>query len=178
MRYYFQIMMIAAGCLLGWTTQAQNYSGCPEGDEYIEAVYAEMEKEVLALVNEEREKRGLNALEWDENLAYGARYHAGDMATENYFDHNTNDRKGRRLIKQCSTFERIGKFDTPEVWGFAENIAAGSPTAKATMNQWMTSSGHKENILDKDATHLGVGVMYYRDSEYGYYWVQCIGKQR
>ena len=63
----------------------------------------------------------------------------------------------------CFTaFDDVG-FDWVAACG--ENIAMGSTTPEGTMNQWMNSSGHKANILDKRFTQLGVGVE-------GIYWVQ------
>ncbi|HZK13036.1 MAG TPA: CAP domain-containing protein [Desulfobaccales bacterium] len=52
------------------------------------------------------------------------------------------------------------------MYGWAENIWEGSnlpaadseALARTIMNSWMSSSGHRENILSPDYTHLGVGV--------------------
>ena len=48
-----------------------------------------------------------------------------------------------------------------------ENIAQGQTTAKAVVNAWMNSEGHRANILNKNYTHIGVG--YVKD---GNYWTQ------
>lgn len=42
----------------------------------------------------------------------------------------------------------------------AENVAINQSSATAVMNDWMNSSGHKENILSKKATTIGVGCFY------------------
>ena len=39
------------------------------------------------------------------------------------------------------------------------------------MEQWMNSTGHRENILNKDFTHIGVAYVK-SSSGYGHYWVQ------
>ena len=54
----------------------------------------------------------------------------------------------------------------------AENIAINQSSATAVMNDWMNSSGHKENILSKKATTIGVGCFYINGI---YTWVQCFG---
>jgi hypothetical protein len=44
-------------------------------------------------------------------LCTTARYHAKDMAEEDYFEHNSFDRKKNgKLVKSCGTFERIEAF--------------------------------------------------------------------
>ena len=53
-----------------------------------------------------------------------------------------------------------------------ENIAAGSSTPEAVVNQWMSSPGHRENILNGKYRYLGVGYAYDGNSEYAHYWVQ------
>jgi uncharacterized protein YkwD len=39
----------------------------------------------------------------------------------------------------------------------AENIAYGSDTASGTFRQWMTSPGHRANILDRSTDLCGFG---------------------
>jgi len=146
---------------------------CPTGEERVAVVNSTFEKEVLLLTNKERKKKGLKPLEWDETLAYSARYHAKDMAIDNYFDHDSFDRKGKRLVKVCGIFERIESFiNYPYL---AENISAGRLTPEEVVKAWMKSTGHRKNILNKNMTRLGVGYYYKEDAEYGHYWVQNFG---
>ncbi|SFL83341.1 Cysteine-rich secretory protein family protein [Gracilibacillus orientalis] len=49
----------------------------------------------------------------------------------------------------------------------AENIAQGQETSYQVVQVWMNSSGHRENILSENYTHIGVG--YVRS---GNYWTQ------
>lgn len=146
---------------------------CPTGEERVAVVNSTFEKEVLLLTNQERKKRGLKPLEWDETLAYSARYHAKDMAIDNYFDHDSYDRKGKRKVKVCGIFERIESFiNYPYL---AENISAGRLTPEEVVKAWMKSTGHRKNILNKNMTRLGVGYYIKEDAEYGHYWVQNFG---
>ena len=48
-----------------------------------------------------------------------------------------------------------------------ENIAYGQRTPQAVVNTWMSSSGHRANILNASYTQIGVG--YVAD---GNYWTQ------
>lgn len=146
---------------------------CASGEERVQLLNSDFEKRVLKLTNKERSKRGLKKLKWDETLAYAARYHAKDMAVDNYFDHDSYDRKGQRLIRSCSIFERIEAFiNYPYL---AENISAGRSTPEDVVEAWMKSKGHRKNILNKNMTKLGVGYYFIQDAEYGHYWVQNFG---
>ena len=142
---------------------AKAFKGCATGKENIPAENEAFEKKVMEIVNAERKKVGKPAMTWDANLARAARYHAADMATEGYFEHDSFDVEKGVEKKVCSTFERIGKFGK----GYAENIAAGSSSPEGAMEQWMNSPGHKRNILS-DNTTIGVGY-------YGGHWVQVFG---
>ncbi|OJJ14314.1 hypothetical protein BKI52_43325 [marine bacterium AO1-C] len=153
-------------------TQAQPFRGCASGSERVPAVNAAFEKEILRLVNIERKKRGLRSLTWNEKMARAARYHAADMAHDDYFNHASFDKGGKQV---CATFARIRKFGS----GSAENIAAGGSTPAGTMRQWMNSPGHKKNILSVGAKSLGVG--YYSKTglrnKWRHYWVQNFSRE-
>ena len=48
-----------------------------------------------------------------------------------------------------------------------ENIARGYQTPVAVVNAWMSSPGHRANILNSTYTHIGVGYV-----SSGSYWTQ------
>ncbi len=54
-----------------------------------------------------------------------------------------------------------------------ENIAFGQTSPEAVMKSWMSSPGHRANILKEDFTNIGVGC--YLSENGGYYWVQLFG---
>lgn len=71
--------------------------------------------------------------------------------------------------------ERVDRVEYSwSTWG--ENIAAGSPDAHGTMQQWMNSDGHCARIMKPDYTELGVG--YYPGGEFGHVWTQVFGTPR
>lgn len=124
---------------------------------------ASVEQEVVRLVNVEREKVGLSALEIDWELARVAEHKSKDMHDKNYFSHTS------------PTFG--SPFDMMKSYGIqykaaGENIAKGQKSAAEVVNAWMNSEGHKANILSKDFTHIGVG--YVAD---GHYWTQMFIKK-
>lgn len=111
----------------------------------------QIEEEVIALVNEERARRGLPALTYNSALANVARTKSEDMAANNYFSH-TSPTYG-------TPFEMLETFNIPFT-AAGENIARGQTTAQEVMNAWMNSSGHAANILNSAFTEIGVGYVY------------------
>jgi uncharacterized protein YkwD len=158
--------------------QAQDFKGAPTGEERIASSNEKFETEVLVLVNKIRKRRGLSQLKSHKALTNAARYHAMDMGTESYFDHNSMDvDKNGRKRQVAETFERIRKFtDGTNVFGCGENISAGQPTPKDVVDTWMKSKGHRKNIIKKNISYMGVGYAKVANSDYGHYWVQVFGQ--
>jgi uncharacterized protein YkwD len=63
---------------------------------------------------------------------------------------------------------RMAKFREQQTYA-AENIAYGQKTPAEVMKGWMNSSGHRANILSKNAQYIGIGVQYKNGV---YYWTQ------
>lgn len=116
--------------------------------------------QVIVLVNEERRTQGLSPLRFDPSLARAAEDHARDMFENGYFDHVSRD--GRDFADRC---EQAGYA------GFAtgENIAKGQRSPEDVMDSWMSSSGHRSNILSANSNEIGVGVVER-------HWVQNFGR--
>ena len=148
------------------------FNGMPTGNEIIHSADINGEQELLGYINAERKKKGMVPLVWDEDLAKASRYHSYDLATQNYFNHSTYDRKNGKLVKVGGTFDRIKKFYSKSFVN-SENIAAGNSTAKATYMQWFNSKGHYENMFNPSSTKIGIGVFYVEDSPFGHYWSMC-----
>lgn len=123
---------------------------------------SDFEKQVLALVNQERRAAGLSPLTWNSALADVARAHSKDMSVRNFMSHTNPD--------GLSPFDRI-KNAGISYRRAAENIAAGQPTPESVMQGWMNSEGHRNNILNPDLKEIGVG--YFKGTtEYKHYWTQ------
>jgi uncharacterized protein YkwD len=148
------------------------FFGKPTGTEKIEPYSISAEKELIKIINEARVSKGLKPLVYDENLANAARYHAYDMASQAYFEHDSHDRVNDKLQKVAGTFDRIKTFYT-ESFVNSENIAAGSATAQGTYKQWYNSPGHNKNMFNAKSKKVGIGLVYLPNSMYGYYWVFC-----
>lgn len=128
-------------------------------------------EQVLYLVNVERLKAGCAIVTFDPRLSAAARSHSDDMAVNNFFSH------------QGSNGSQV--WDRAEAEGYqwrtiGENIAAGQTSPDQVMAAWMSSSGHRANILDCDYTHMGLGYVYQADDQplpgrsfpFFHYWTQ------
>lgn len=112
--------------------------------------------QVLELVNQERANAGLNELYMDESLLESAMLRAAEVAV--YYSHT------RPNGTKCYTANELM---------FAENIAAGTFFGpEHVMSAWMSSSGHRANILG-DYTSIGIGCVWVNGNSC---WVQCFGK--
>lgn len=56
-----------------------------------------------------------------------------------------------------------------------ENIAYGATHSVDVMKQWMRSSGHKRNVMNKSFTHIGCGFAISKKGTP--YWCVCFGKK-
>ena len=119
------------------------------------------EQKVVELVNIERQKNGLSALTLDTKVSNVARTKSKDMATNNYFAHQSPT--------YGSAGDMLKQFGIQwSAWG--ENIASGQRTPEAVVTAWMNSSGHRANILSSNFSKIGVG--YTTNSSGTPYWTQ------
>ncbi len=116
--------------------------------------------EVLRLVNAERANEGLSPLVLDSSLSKAARVRAEEQVE--LFGHT------RPNGESCfSIFKEYGiKYSTA-----GENAAAGYSAPEDVVKAWMSSDGHRANILKPCFEKLGVGFVY-SEGSYGAYWVQ------
>jgi Cysteine-rich secretory protein family/K319L-like, PKD domain/Divergent InlB B-repeat domain len=131
-------------------------------------IYADFENDVIELVNIERSAEGLHPLNADGNLTEAARDHSEDMALQDYFSHTSLD--GRTVPDRITAAGY--SYNT-----YGENIAGGQPTPEDVIDAWMSSSGHRANILNPNFCDIGVGYAYLADSAYRHYWTQNFGRK-
>ncbi len=119
------------------------------------------EQQVTELVNIERQKVGMSALTLDSAISNVARTKSKDMATNNYFAHQSPT--------YGSAGDMLKQFGISwSAWG--ENIASGQRTPEAVVTAWMNSEGHRANILSSNFSKIGVG--YVTNSSGTPYWTQ------
>ncbi|MFD2760165.1 CAP domain-containing protein [Lentibacillus juripiscarius] len=123
----------------------------------------EFEQQVVELTNQERTAQGLEPLKVDTELSKVAREKSRDMAANNYFSHDSPN--------YGSPFDMMKQFGIAYQTA-GENIARGQRTPQQVVDGWMNSEGHRENIMNPNFTHIGVGYV-----EQGNHWTQqFIGK--
>lgn len=108
-----------------------------------------LEAQMLAMVNRERESKGLKPLQHDPELVIVARAHSADMFKRGYFAHNTPEGK--------TPFDRMKEANVQFTNG-GENLALAQTLEMAHRNL-MNSPGHRANILDPAFGRLGIGVL-------------------
>lgn len=111
---------------------------------------------VIAEVNAERAKYGLSALREDPELTRAACVRANEIVQ--LFSHT---RPNGESWSSVSTAAR------------GENIAKGHSTVARVMAAWMSSEGHRANILRESFGSIGVCAI---DVGGVRYWVQLFGK--
>ncbi|HZJ29021.1 MAG TPA: CAP domain-containing protein [Solirubrobacterales bacterium] len=112
---------------------------------------AELEIAVLCETNARRVEQGLPPLIRNEELSASARGHAADMLKLSYLAHES--RSG------TTPTSRAHAAGYPEdVVCCGENIAGSHPHAKAVVDAWMNSPGHRKNILRTEYREIGIGI--------------------
>jgi uncharacterized protein YkwD len=128
--------------------------------------YAGNEAELycLELTNAERQKEGVQPLEWEPYVAEIAKWFAQDK-NDNDPQHATKhyDSEGRLLDVRFADFGFTNYSTCGENidWG----VGSGTAGAEKAMSEWMASPGHRINILRAEFTHVGIG-------EVNGHWVQ------
>lgn len=128
--------------------------------------YSAYANEVLRLVNIERTNVGVAPLVLDEALCNAANMRAIEMDCTGVFGHK------RPNDHSCFEVYDICNVECQNACG--ENIAAGQATPEDVMKSWLSSAGHKANILSPEYTKMGLG---YSNSgcgagRYSHYWAQ------
>jgi len=118
----------------------------------------ELERAIFHFTNEVRQKNGVRPLTWDNSLRDVARAHSADMLVKNYFSHNSPD--GRTPHDRIRAGCRLPLSMTGEnIW-----MSSGRPLgdtrqlARIIVDNWMSSPGHRTNLLHPQFTDIGVGV--------------------
>ncbi|HEX7296429.1 MAG TPA: CAP domain-containing protein, partial [Pyrinomonadaceae bacterium] len=111
-----------------------------------------IERRAFDQTNAVRAQHGLEPFVWDPALCLLARNHSTDMARLGYFSHATPD--GQRLKERARAagirFQVIAE-------NIAYNMGYEDPGAFA-VERWMTSPGHRANILYAGFTSMAVGT--------------------
>ncbi|PLS06428.1 CAP domain-containing protein [Neobacillus cucumis] len=106
-------------------------------------------QQIFDITNALRIRHKVKPLIWDDKTAEAAFEHSRDMAENNDFSH-TSKKFGdlaNRLKTAKVAYQTAG-----------ENIAANYTDGPAVVEGWLNSKGHRDSLLSKEYSHLGVGV--------------------
>ncbi len=158
-------------------TQSRERNAFPRRSSGPDIDIARLEKKIHVLINKERTKRGLSALSWNESLHRVARKYSKVMAEQNFLSHDGPD--GNSF---CDRYKAEGFKCSIRVGGSiclgAENIAQDNlyssclyrngkkfydwcteeQIAGSVVKGWMSSNGHRANILTPYFKRQGIGV--------------------
>ncbi len=144
--------------------------------------------------NRQRVDQGLPAFKPSAALERAATGHSRDMATRNFFSHDSPVR-GRETMSKRLALEGVttgmrgeniastfgieyepGKpvYNPEQNGGFFSYAFKGDPIlphtysgmAEFVVDQWMNSPGHRSNILNKGFVYLGAGAAYFEKKEF------------
>lgn len=134
------------------------------GQDYTTQSVSAQELKMVNLLNNDRKNNGLAALALDEELCQIARIKSADMRDNRYFAHEspTYGKVGAMLKRFGYAFSAAG-----------ENIAHHANVDK-TQAAFMSSQGHRANILNKGWTKFGIGIV--QDAQGYIYATQIFAK--
>ncbi|WP_346619372.1 CAP domain-containing protein [Blastococcus montanus] len=119
----------------------------PPGDAPDAGAEERMARAIFDRVNDERRERGIEPVEWNDQLAEVAREWSTAMAENEQLEHQ-------------DVREVLGRDELEGFAGLGENIFTSSgpvPIGVAHVG-WMRSDGHRVNVLNPGWNRLGVGV--------------------
>lgn len=150
----FAITLLVAGCSSSGSSPTDPSGGFQPSD-------GEVETQSHRMLNTERDRNELRALELDEKLSRIARQHSQNMRDQGFFSHvdprgfDYSDRVSAAGVSYVAVAENLAKIQgSPDPAGMAHN-------------QFMNSPTHRRNILDGRFNAVGIGVA----SDGKTYWI-------
>ncbi|NLE75493.1 MAG: CAP domain-containing protein [Chloroflexi bacterium] len=143
------------------------------GEGVAESNPASFAQRVVELTNEARVAAGLAPLKVEVSLQAAAQGHAQDMADQDFVSHVGSN--GSSLSQRLRNAGFTG-------WLIAsENVAAGFSSPEAVVQAWLSSPGHRNNLLHPSLREIGVAYVHDPADAYGpfnHYWVQVFACRR
>ena len=106
---------------------------------------AEIRDRVEYLINRDRARYGLRRLRVSSRVQYYATDHARRMAAAGTIFHDLTGLRSESLVGATSWGENVG-------------MTTASDAARHAHSLFMSSTGHRANILKPRWTHMGIGV--------------------
>ncbi len=150
------LFMVAPVSSQGWPPPPGPYPSGPAGPAVLP--FQAVEAWIFQFTNEIRQRHGFAPLSSDETLNALARAYCEDMLRRRFFSHSTPEGaapKDRIIPAYPGTIYRLGE----NIWkGFNQDLNDPPRLARFIVDHWMSSPGHRDNILGPYFTHVGLGV--------------------
>lgn len=130
------------------------------------------------------QRKSKDQLKYNKQLADAAQYHSDQMVEKHFFDHNNRFSKemktpvkraehfgfpstfvGENIIEEIAlNYKDNSSYNYKDGDYYNENyskqlnVLTYKTLAEKIVNSWMHSSGHRQNILNKEYQLLGIGV--------------------
>lgn len=117
-----------------------------------------LETLVLQRINDVRAAHGLVRLTASTGLTRAAVTHSRSMVVEGFFAHESHN--GAPFWKRLQTF--YGPRSNG--WTVGENLAmfgGVTPDAQSIVNAWMSSPGHRANLLKRQFQDAGIAIVHH-----------------
>jgi uncharacterized protein YkwD len=134
----------------GTTAIAQEFCSTElsnSGSDIVPPIEPTLEQELLALTNQHRIRKGLQALTIDEALTRMARQHSQGMADQGFISHTLPSGNLRSRMVRAGYLYEVAR----------ENVAS-APGIIQAQNALTESPGHESNILAGDVSKVGIGI--------------------
>lgn len=131
-------------------------SHCPNVNEW----------DFVGVINDYRAQNGVGSLQMSRSLAAAARHHAYYASRTDDVDHTLGSK---------SWVDNIYDYGYPYGYHMGENILGGRQSSSGALNLWISSEGHRLNMIDPDWIRIGVGRVYYAAGDYDFYWCTTFG---
>lgn len=105
---------------------------------------------LVELTNQKRSENGLGPLTISDQLSQTALFKARDMFAKNYWAHNAPDGTTPWFFFKQAGYEYIYA---------GENLARGFTTSDDTVNAWLASPSHRDNVLSPNYKEIGFAIM-------------------
>jgi uncharacterized protein YkwD len=115
--------------------------------------------QISALINNERQSKGLPALIVNSFLATAAQKHSADMACHNLLSHTGSD--GSYVSTRIAATGYSASYTEEIIY------AGGDP--QTAFDWWMSDTLHRNAILSTKSSEMGVGYAFLSSSSYGGY---------
>lgn len=118
------------------------------------------------LISAYRVSKGLRPVVLDPKLMAAAKAHSSDLAAHDSMSHSGSD--------GSNPWTRIQRTGYPARLG-AENVAVGQVSLDEVVTDWKQSRKHNANLLQRDATAMGIALVYKPNTKFKSFWTLVLG---